>query len=68
MLHSLFEIKAIPQITNIQFWRRFGGTETSERGADSADVHFRVIRDSHRRVMVRDDAQHRRRRFVGARR
>ena len=47
-----FEIKAIPQITNIQFWRRFGGTETSERGADSAEVHFRVIRDSHRRVMV----------------
>ena len=52
MLHSLYEIKAIPQITNIQFWRRFGGTETSERGADSAEVHFRVIRDSHRRVMV----------------
>ena len=52
ILHSLFEIKAIPQITNIQFWRRFGGTETSERGADSAEVHFRVIRDSHRRVMV----------------
>ena len=52
MLHSLYDIKAIPQITNIQFWRRFGGTETSERGADSAVVHFRVIRDSHRRVMV----------------
>jgi hypothetical protein len=52
MLHSLFDIKTIPQITNIQFWRRFGGTETSERGSDSADVHLRVIRDSHRRVMV----------------
>ena len=52
MLHSLFDIKAIPQITNIQFWRRFGGTETSERGSDSAVVHLRVIRDSHRRVMV----------------
>ncbi len=52
ILHSLYEIKSVPQITNIQFWRRFGGTETSERGADSAEVHFRVIRDSHRRVMV----------------
>ena len=52
MLHSLFEIKAIPQITNIQFWRRIGGPETSERGDDSADVHLRVIRDIHRRVMV----------------
>jgi hypothetical protein len=52
MLHSLFDIKSIPQITNIQFWRRFGGTETSERGADSAVVHLRAIRDSHRRIMV----------------
>ena len=52
LLHSLFEVKEIPQITNIQFWRRSGGQETSERGADSEDVHFRVIRDKHRRVMV----------------
>jgi hypothetical protein len=52
MLHSMFEIKSIPQITNIQFWRRFGGTTTSERGSESADVHLRVIRDSHRRIMV----------------
>jgi hypothetical protein len=52
LLHSLFEVKQIPQITNIQFWRRSGGQETSERGADSEDVHFRVIRDKHRRVMV----------------
>jgi hypothetical protein len=52
LLHSLFEVKQIPQITNIQFWRRSGGQETSERGADSAVVHFRVIRDKHRRAMV----------------
>jgi hypothetical protein len=52
LLHSLFEVKEIPQITNIQFWRRSGGQETSERGADSEDVHFRVIRDKHRRAMV----------------
>ena len=52
MLHSMFEIKQVPQITNIQFWRRFGGTTTSERGAESAEVHLRVIRDAHHRVMV----------------
>ena len=49
---SMFEVKKIPQITNIQFWRRFGGTTTSERGEDSAVVHFRAIRDSHHRIMV----------------
>ena len=52
LLHSLFEVRQIPQITNIQFWRRSGGQETSERGADSEEVHFRVIRDKHRRPMV----------------
>ena len=52
LLHSLFEVKEIPQITNIQFWRRSGGQETSERGPDSEDVHFRVIRDKHNRAMV----------------
>jgi hypothetical protein len=52
MLRSLFDVKEIPQITNIQFWRRFGGTQTSERGDDSAEVHFRAVRDSHRRIMV----------------
>ena len=52
MLHSLFEVKKIPQITNIQFWRRSGGQETSERGPDSEIVHFRVIRDKQHRVMV----------------
>ncbi len=52
LLHSLFEVKEIPQITNIQFWRRSGGQETSERGPDSEDVHFRVIRDKHHRAMV----------------
>ena len=52
MLRTMYEIKQVPQITNIQFWRRWGGAETSERGPDSAEVHLRVIRDHHRRVMV----------------
>ena len=52
MLHSLFNVTAVPQITNIQFWRRSGGRDTSERGADSAVPHLRVIRDDHRRIVV----------------
>jgi len=52
MLHTMFDISKIPQITNIQFWRRSGGLETSERGEESRIVHFRVIRDKHRRPMV----------------
>ena len=52
MLKAMFQIDKIPQITNIQFWRQWGGTYTSERGEDSDQVHLRVIRDSHRRIMV----------------
>jgi len=46
-----FEVQAIPQIPSIQFWRRFGG-QTSERGSESAEVHFRGILDKHGRIMV----------------
>ncbi len=52
ILRSQFELKEVPQITNIQFWRQWNGTNTSERGDDSSEVHFRAIRDSHRRIMV----------------
>jgi hypothetical protein len=52
MLRSLFEVREIPQITNIQFWRRYNGTYTSERGEDSDQVHLRAIRDSHGRIVV----------------
>jgi hypothetical protein len=54
--HPIFRTYApighVPQVTNIQFWRRSGGTETSERGADSLDVHTRAINDAHGRIMV----------------
>jgi hypothetical protein len=52
MLRTMFEMKHIPQITNIQFWRRSGGVETSERGYDSAEVHLRAIRGRHGRILV----------------
>ena len=49
---SQFVVSELPQITNIGFWRRSGGRETSERGEDSREVHFRAIRDDHGRIMV----------------
>lgn len=52
MLQTLFDLKEVPQITNIQFWRRVGGQTTSERGDDSPHADLRVIRDAHGRVMV----------------
>jgi hypothetical protein len=51
LLHSVYSLTHIPQISNFQFWRRSGG-RTSERGPDSDVVHLRVIRDAKRNVMV----------------
>ena len=47
-----FNIWEVPQITNIRFWRRFGGSSTSERGRDSDVAHFRVITDEDGRILV----------------
>jgi hypothetical protein len=52
IFRSQFIVTQVPQITNIGFWRRSRGTETSERGADSAEPHFRAVRDDHGRIMV----------------
>ncbi len=52
MFRTLAAVPRVPQVTNIQFWRGSGGTETSERGSDSIDVHTRAILDKHGNVMV----------------
>lgn len=52
IFRSLMEVRAVPQITSIRFWRASGGRNTSERGADSAEAHLRGIRDAHGRLMV----------------
>lgn len=52
ILRSQFNVRHMPQITNIQFWRGVGGTVTSERGSDSDETHFRVIRDRGGRIIV----------------
>jgi hypothetical protein len=51
VMRTLYEVKSIPQVPNIGFWRSTGGG-TSERGADSANVHFRGIQDATGRLMV----------------
>ena len=52
ILHSMFEVKRVPQVSNIRFWRATGGASTSERGAESATVHLRAVRDKHRRIVA----------------
>jgi hypothetical protein len=52
IFRSLFVVEKLPQITNIGFWRQYGGRETSERGSDSDTVNFRAIRDGRGRIMV----------------
>ncbi|RPH60727.1 MAG: DUF4159 domain-containing protein [Acidobacteria bacterium] len=51
IFRTLFEVERIPQIPSIQFWRQSSGS-ISERGQDSAEVHFRAITDERGRIMV----------------
>jgi hypothetical protein len=50
--HVMFEIATLPQVTNIQFWRRNNGQTTAERGPDSPHANFRMIADDKNRIMV----------------
>jgi Domain of unknown function (DUF4159) len=52
IFHSMLEVKKIPQITGIGFWRAVGGQTTSERGEETAVPHFRAIRDEHGRIIA----------------
>jgi hypothetical protein len=51
IMHTLYEVKAVPQVSAITFWRANGGS-TSERGADSPRANFRGIADDRGRLMV----------------
>jgi hypothetical protein len=50
IFHTLFDLRRVPQIPGIGTW--LGSGRTSERGADSAEVHARAILDQKGRVMV----------------
>jgi hypothetical protein len=51
VLHTLYDVKDYLQVSSINFWSRTGGS-VSERGADSAQVHYRGIQDAKGRLMV----------------
>ena len=51
IFRMLYDVKEVPQIPSIQYWRRSGGY-TSERGTESAEPHLRAIADHYGRIMV----------------
>ncbi|MGE0702736.1 MAG: DUF4159 domain-containing protein [Vicinamibacterales bacterium] len=51
VMRALYQVENVPQVPNIGYWRRSGG-DTSERGWDSAEVHFRGIQDRTGRLLV----------------
>ena len=51
IMHTLYNVKAVPQVSSINFWSRNGGS-TSERGSDSPHANFRGINDANGRLMV----------------
>lgn len=51
IMHTLYDVREHLQVPSIQFWYSNGGS-TSERGADSAQVHYRGIQDKAGRLMV----------------
>ncbi len=50
-MHTLYDVKDYLQVSSINFWSRSNG-DVSERGSDSAQVHYRGIQDSKGRLMV----------------
>jgi len=52
IFQSMFEVKRVPQVTSIRFWRAAHGRSTSERGEESAVPHFRAVRDRHGRIVA----------------
>ena len=53
VMHTLYDVKEVEQVSSIQFWTRNGGS-VSERAwmNDSPTVNFRGIADSKGRLMV----------------
>jgi hypothetical protein len=51
LMHMMYDITQVEQVSSIQFWRRSGGS-TSERGYDSPKAEFRGIADEKGRLLV----------------
>ena len=52
IFRTLYTVDSIPQVPSIQYWRRSGRLDTSERGAESATPTLRAILDDTGRIMV----------------
>jgi hypothetical protein len=52
IFHSMIEVKRVPQVSGIGFWRATGGRQTSERGEETAVPHLRAMRDRHGRIIA----------------
>ncbi len=52
IFHIVFDVKEVPQVPSIQYWRGTQDGTTSERGEDSREPHFRGIWDKNGRLMV----------------
>ena len=50
VMHTLYDVKEVPQVSSINFWSRTGST--SERGSDSPHANFRGINDANGNLMV----------------
>jgi hypothetical protein len=51
VMHTLYDVESFLQVSSIQFWYQSRG-RVSERGSDSAEVHYRGIQDASGRLMV----------------
>ena len=51
IMHAVYDVKDFLQVSSISFWSRSGG-QVSERGTDSAEVHYRGVEDSRGNLMV----------------
>jgi len=51
IMHTVYDVTDYLQVSSINFWYRSSGS-VSERGSDSAQVHYRGIEDSRHRLIV----------------
>ena len=52
VLHSLYDVKEVEQVSNIRFWIQTGSVSERAFMNDSPRVNFRGIQDEHGRLMV----------------
>lgn len=50
IFHYVYDLKEKPQVPSIHHWQGWG--DSSERGYDSAEVHYKAIKDDKDRIMV----------------